>query len=159
MLLCCGFSEYAVGLYHLVNHAFFKALLFLTAGNVIHSLYGEQDIRKMGGLSKILPATYSLFLLGSLSLMGIPFLSGFFSKDFIIEIVVGSYSFVSGFSQLIITFVTALTAFYSTRLLILVFLGAPRGYRQVYQIGHESSNPLLQPLLVLAFGAIFSGYF
>jgi NADH:ubiquinone oxidoreductase subunit 5 (subunit L)/multisubunit Na+/H+ antiporter MnhA subunit len=158
MLICCGLSEYSTSLYHLVNHAFFKALLFLTAGNIIHSVAGEQDIRRMGGLSKILPSTYSLFLLGSLSLMGIPYLSGFFSKDFIIELALNTYTIAGGFTQLIVLSVTAITAFYSTRLLYLVFFGRPRGFRQVFRAAHESSSAMLFPLVLLAIGAIISGY-
>jgi NADH:ubiquinone oxidoreductase subunit 5 (subunit L)/multisubunit Na+/H+ antiporter MnhA subunit len=86
MTLICGLSQYQAAIFHLINHAFFKALLFLTAGAVIHSLVGEQDMRKMGNLKKIVPMTYNSFLLGSLSLMGFPFFSGFYSKDFILEL-------------------------------------------------------------------------
>jgi NADH-ubiquinone oxidoreductase chain 5 len=89
MVFACGLSNYSVGLFHLINHAFFKALLFLSAGAVIHAIsMDEQDMRKMGGLYKILPFTYTMFLIGSLSLMGFPFLTGFYSKDVILEISV-----------------------------------------------------------------------
>ena len=85
MVFACGLSNYSIGFFHLINHAFFKALLFLTAGALIHSMSDEQDLRKMGGLKSILPYTYVMFLIGSLSLMGFPFLTGFYSKDLILE--------------------------------------------------------------------------
>lgn len=97
MVFACGFSGYSAALFHLVNHAFFKALLFLSAGAIIHSLSNEQDIRKMGGLAKIMPFTYSMFLIGSLSLIGFPFLSGFYSKDLILEIAYSKYTLNSHF--------------------------------------------------------------
>lgn len=86
MIFCCGLSNYSVGMFHLSNHAFFKALLFLCAGSVIHAISDEQDIRKMGSLINFLPITYSLMLIGSLALAGFPFLTGFYSKDFILEL-------------------------------------------------------------------------
>ena len=92
MVFVCGLSGYSVGLFHLVNHAFFKALLFLAAGAVIHGMSGEQDIRRMGGLARIMPFTYTMFLVGSLSLMGAPFLSGFYSKDLILEVAYSKYT-------------------------------------------------------------------
>lgn len=95
MVFACGLSNYSVSLFHLMNHAFFKALLFLSAGSVIHALADEQDMRKMGGLIKTLPTTYSLMLIGSLSLMGFPFLTGFYSKDAILELTFAQYS-ISG---------------------------------------------------------------
>ena len=98
MVFSCGLSGYSAALFHLVNHAFFKALLFLSAGAVIHSLSNEQDIRKMGGLAKILPFTYTMFLIGSLSLIGFPFLSGFYSKDFILEFAYSQYTISSHFA-------------------------------------------------------------
>lgn len=91
MTFICGLSAYDVSLFHLVNHAFFKALLFLSAGSVIHALSGEQDMRKFGGLGKLLPYTYSMFLVGSLALAGTPFLSGFYSKDLILEVAFSKY--------------------------------------------------------------------
>jgi NADH-ubiquinone oxidoreductase chain 5 len=97
MVFACGLSGYSAGLFHLVNHAFFKALLFLSAGAVIHGLSNEQDIRRMGGLAKIMPFTYTTFLIGSLSLIGFPFLSGFYSKDLILEIAYSKYTVSSHF--------------------------------------------------------------
>jgi NADH-ubiquinone oxidoreductase chain 5 len=97
MVFICGLSEYNLSLFHLVNHAFFKALLFLSAGSVIHSLSGEQDMRKFGGLTKLIPYTYSMMFLGFLALCGFPFLSGFYSKDLILEISFSKYSINSIF--------------------------------------------------------------
>jgi NADH-ubiquinone oxidoreductase chain 5 len=91
MVFICGLSNYSLSLFHLTNHAFFKALLFLSAGSIIHAMSDEQDIRRFGGLLKILPFSYIMLLIGSLSLMGIPFLTGFYSKDVIIEIAFCSY--------------------------------------------------------------------
>jgi NADH-ubiquinone oxidoreductase chain 5 len=91
MVMICGFSQYNTGLFHLVNHGFFKALLFLSAGSIIHALNDEQDFRKMGSMNNITPFTYSCIVIGSLSLMGLPFLTGFYSKDLIIELVYGEH--------------------------------------------------------------------
>jgi NADH-ubiquinone oxidoreductase chain 5 len=91
MVMICGFSQYNSGLFHLINHGFFKALLFLSAGSIIHSLSDEQDIRKMGIMKNIMPFSYICILIGSLSLMGLPFLTGFYSKDLILELIYGEY--------------------------------------------------------------------
>jgi NADH-ubiquinone oxidoreductase chain 5 len=93
MVLACGISNYSVSLFHLMNHAFFKALLFLSAGSVIHAMSDEQDMRKMGGLIKLIPITYIMILTGSLALMGFPFLTGFYSKDVLLELSFGTYHF------------------------------------------------------------------
>jgi NADH-ubiquinone oxidoreductase chain 5 len=98
MFFACGLSNYTVGLFHLFNHAFFKALLFLSAGSLIHGMGDEQDMRRLGGTSQIMPVTYMCVLLGSLSLGGFPFLSGFYSKDFILETAAGSYTFNGNFA-------------------------------------------------------------
>jgi NADH-ubiquinone oxidoreductase chain 5 len=90
MVFACGLSQYALSLFHLANHAFFKALLFLSAGAVIHSISNEQDLRRLGGLARALPYTYAMFLIGSLALMGFPFLTGFYSKDIILEVAAAS---------------------------------------------------------------------
>jgi NADH-ubiquinone oxidoreductase chain 5 len=89
--LACGLSNYSIALFHLMNHAFFKALLFLSAGSVIHAMADEQDMRKMGGLIKVIPITYIMILIGSLALMGFPFLTGFYSKDILLELSYGTY--------------------------------------------------------------------
>jgi NADH-ubiquinone oxidoreductase chain 5 len=91
MILACGLSNYSIALFHLMNHAFFKALLFLSAGSVIHAMADEQDMRKMGGLIKTIPITYVMILVGSLALMGFPFLTGFYSKDILLELTYGTY--------------------------------------------------------------------
>jgi NADH-ubiquinone oxidoreductase chain 5 len=99
MVFVCGLSEYALSLFHLANHAFFKALLFLSAGAVIHSVANEQDMRKLGGLLKMLPYTYVMFLIGSLALMGFPFLTGFYSKDIILEVAGGTLTVAGTFAH------------------------------------------------------------
>jgi NADH-ubiquinone oxidoreductase chain 5 len=99
MVFACGLSCYSVSLFHLYNHAFFKALLFLSCGSVIHALHDEQDMRKMGGLISILPLTSVMFLIGSLALMGFPFLTGFYSKDVIIEVAYAKYTFDGTFAH------------------------------------------------------------
>jgi len=121
MFFACGLSSYDVGLFHLYNHAFFKALLFLGAGSVIHALSDEQDIRKMGGLRQILPLSYSIMLIGSLALTGFPFLAGFYSKDVILEIAYSKYTFYGHFAYYLGVLAAFCTAYYSTRILILVF--------------------------------------
>jgi NADH-ubiquinone oxidoreductase chain 5 len=98
MIFICGLSEYSLSVFHLINHAFFKALLFLGAGSVIHSMVGEQDLRKFGSLVKLIPFTYSMLFLGFLALCGFPFLSGFYSKDLILEIAFSKYFIGSIFS-------------------------------------------------------------
>jgi proton-translocating NADH-quinone oxidoreductase chain L len=125
MVFACGLSNYHVGVFHLANHAFFKALLFLGAGCVIHAVGDEQDMRKMGGLAKILPFTYGMMLIGSLSLMGMPFLTGFYSKDVILEVAYGSYTNAGHFAYVLGSMAAFLTAFYSFRLLYLTFLSKP----------------------------------
>ena len=93
MIFACGLSNYTISLFHLMNHAFFKALLFLSAGSVIHAMADEQDMRKMGSLSKIIPITYIMVIIGSLALMGFPFLTGFYSKDILLELSYGTFHF------------------------------------------------------------------
>src|SRR5271155_4187561 len=128
MMMAIGLSQYNVALMHTVNHAFFKALLFLGAGAVIHSFADQQDIRKMGGLIKFLPFTYSVMLTGSLSLLATPYLTGFYSKDLILELAYGQYSF-SGMYAFILGSITAgITAFYSFRLIILAFFSIFFGF-------------------------------
>lgn len=121
MILACGASNYAVGIFHLFNHAFFKALLFLSAGAVIHALANEQDIRKSGGLVKVLVLSYTFMLVGSLALVGTPFLTGFYSKDFIIELACARYALSVHFSYLLASFSVLTTSYYSFRLLFNCF--------------------------------------
>jgi proton-translocating NADH-quinone oxidoreductase chain L len=160
MVFACGLSGYSVGLFHLVNHAFFKALLFLSAGAVIHSLSNEQDIRRMGGLAKIMPLTYTMFLIGSLSLIGFPFLSGFYSKDLILELAYSKYTLNSHFVYWLGTITALLTAFYSFRLIYFVFFNRTNVINStVLKNIHDVPLGMAVPLMVLCFGSIFSGYF
>jgi len=124
MFIACGLSGYSVALFHLFNHAFFKALLFLCAGSIIHALSDEQDIRKMGGLAKILPFTFISMLIGSLALVGFPFFSGFYSKDLILELALSSPLSTSLIAYWAGTVTVFLTSFYSVRLIYYVFLGS-----------------------------------
>jgi len=139
MIFACGLSSYEVGLFHLSNHAFFKALLFLGAGSIIHSLGDEQDLRKMGGLRKILPLSYAITLIGSLALIGFPFLAGFYSKDVILELSISQYSIEGHFAFLLGVLAAFCTAFYSTRVLYLVFLSSSNGAKTIILNAHESS--------------------
>lgn len=159
MVFACGSSGYAVGFFHLVNHAFFKALLFLCAGSVIHSLLNEQDIRRMGGIVKILPITYTMMLVGSLSLMGFPYLTGFYSKDAILEFAFASNTIVSLFAYLLGVLSAFFTAFYSWRLLHLTFFaGKTNTLRPAVLTAHESPKYMLLAFFPLMLGSIFWGY-
>jgi len=158
MVFACGLSNYSVGIFHLANHAFFKALLFLGAGSVIHAVSDEQDMRKMGGLKKLIPLTYSVMLIGSLSLMGFPFLTGFYSKDLILETAFAKFSLPGHFAYWLGSFGAFCTAFYSIRLLYLTFLNECNGYRSVFVNVHESPIRMSLPLFILVFPSIFIGY-
>lgn len=157
MFMAAGLSGYSASMFHLTTHAFFKALLFLGAGSVIHALSDEQNIQKMGGIWRHIPVTYAVMWIGSLALSGIPFFSGFYSKDIIMEIdwvsqlPVAKIAFILGLSA------TILTAFYSWRLLLLAFHRCPRANEAVMSYIHESPLVMLIPLVVLAIGALFSG--
>jgi len=146
MIFSCGLSSYEVGVFHLSNHAFFKALLFLGAGSVIHAVNDEQDMRKLGGLQKLLPFSYAIMLIGSLALMGFPFLTGFYSKDIILEIAYAKFTFLSHFAYTLGTLAAFCTAFYSIRLLFLVFLAEPNGNREIIVNAHEGSWRIGLPL-------------
>jgi NADH-quinone oxidoreductase subunit L len=157
MFVAAGVGAYQGAIFHLFTHAFFKALLFLGAGSVIHAMSDEQDIRKMGGIWKKIPITYAVMWIGSLALAGVPYFAGYFSKDFVLEAAyaahsgVGMYAFACG---LVAAF---LTAFYSWRLLLLTFHGAPRADHHVMEHVHESPPVMVVPLLVLAVGAVVTG--
>lgn len=158
MFFACGTSNYDLALFHLYNHAYFKALLFLCAGSVIHAMMDEQDIRRMGGLYRFLPFTYVAMLLGTLSLCGFPYFSGFYSKDLIVE---ASFQADFHFSSLVYwlaLFTTFFSSFYSFRLLYLVFFSFPAGYRSAYSQAAEPSFYMSFPLFCLSGGALFSGY-
>jgi NADH-ubiquinone oxidoreductase chain 5 len=139
MFMAIGLSQYNVALFHTVNHAFFKALLFLGAGAVIHSFNDQQDVRKMGGLIKFMPFVYSVMLVGTLSLMALPFLTGFFSKDLILELAYTKYSFSGLYAYTLGSLTAGITAFYSFRLISLVFLQGANGQKQSYLNAHESN--------------------
>lgn len=158
MVFACGLSSYEVGVFHLSNHAFFKALLFLGAGSVIHAVSDEQDMRKMGGLKNLLPFTYSIMLIGSLALMGFPFLTGFYSKDTILEVAYAKYSVWGHFSYYLGTFAAFFTAFYSIRLLFLVFLSEPNGHKNIIFNAHEGSWRMTFPLFILSILSISVGF-
>lgn len=158
MVMAVGLSQYNVALMHVINHAFFKALLFLGAGAVIHSFADQQDIRRMGGLIKFLPFTYTAMLVGSLSLLATPWLTGFYSKDLIIELAYAQYSFSGTFAFILGSLTAGLTAFYSFRLISLVFLTVPNGSRTVYLNSHEANLAVIIPLFILALFSIFFGF-
>jgi NADH-quinone oxidoreductase subunit L len=162
MFFAAGVSAYPAAMFHLTTHAFFKALLFLGAGSVIHAMSGEQDMRKMGGLWKKIPYTYALMWIGSLSLagIGIPGLfgfSGFYSKDTIIEAAWAAGTGIGHYAYWLGVFAAFITAFYSWRLIIMTFHGESRADHEVLHHVHESPKVMLWPLVVLAFGAIFAG--
>jgi NADH-ubiquinone oxidoreductase chain 5 len=158
MMMAIGLSQYNIALMHTVNHAFFKALLFLGAGAVIHSFADEQDVRKMGGLIKFLPFTYAVMLTGTLSLLATPYLTGFYSKDLILELAFGTYTFSGMFAYILGTLTAGITAFYSFRLISLVFLTNPNGPKNSYLNSHESNIATIIPLLILALFSIFFGF-
>nr|YP_009504373.1 NADH dehydrogenase subunit 5 [Gracilaria chouae]AWX65711.1 NADH dehydrogenase subunit 5 [Gracilaria chouae] len=163
MVFACGISCYNVSIFHLANHAFFKALLFLSAGSVIHALANEQDMRRMGSLIKFLPLTYSLMLIGSLALAGFPFLTGFYSKDFILEIAQitlnkNIHSIEGAFACWLGNLSVFFTAFYSFRLIYLTFINSVNTTRKNIFKSHEPSLLMLIPLIVLGFGSIFIGF-
>jgi len=158
MVFAAGLSNYTTSLFHLANHAFFKALLFLSAGCVIHAMADEQDMRKLGGLIKSLPYTYAMMLIGSLSLMGFPFLTGFYSKDAILELAAGHFSFHGTFAHWLGTVSAFFTAFYSIRLLILTFIAPTNAPQSSFVNSHENPWQMSVPLIILCFGSIFIGY-
>jgi NADH-ubiquinone oxidoreductase chain 5 len=158
MMMAIGLSQYNVALMHTVNHAFFKALLFLGAGAVIHSFADQQDVRRMGGLIKFLPFTYSVMLVGSFSLLATPYLTGFYSKDLILELAYSQYSFTGMYAFILGSITAGITAFYSFRLISLVFLTTPNGQKQAYLNSHESKFAVILPLLILSLFSIFFGY-
>ncbi len=155
MFIGCGVGAYAAGIFHLYTHAFFKSLLFLAAGSVMHAMSGELDMRKMGGLKKYLPRTYYPFLIASISIAGIPFFSGFFSKDAILTLAFAKGQYLVW--ALGIT-TAVLTAFYMFRLIFLTFHGEERIEPEAKKHLHESPPMMTIPLAVLAFFSIFAGY-
>ncbi len=157
MFIAIGCSAYGVAMFHLVTHAFFKALLFLGAGSVIHAMSDEQNIKKMGALYNKVPVTYLLMLIGTFSLVGLPFFSAYYSKDLILEILYLDDFNISIYVYIIGIIVVFFTSFYSFRLLIYVFHGESRSDEKVIAHIHESPRVMIYPLLVLSFFSIFAG--
>jgi|TARA_B110000503_G_scaffold93263_1_gene140635 NADH-quinone oxidoreductase subunit L len=159
MTVALGVSAYSVAIFHLMTHAFFKALLFLAAGSVIVALHHEQDIRKMGGLRKKMPITYVTSLLGTLALIGFPGFAGFYSKDMIIEAVHYSDLPFAGWVYFAVILGVFITAFYSLRLLFLVFHGESRLDSHTEEHVHETAPSITVPLVLLAIPSVLIGYF
>lgn len=158
MITACGMSNYSGSFFHLVSHAFFKALLFLISGVVIHGFLNEQDVRKMGGLLKFFPIAYTMFTIASLSLMGFPFLSGFYSKDLILEVNLADYGFLGFFCYILGCLSSFFTLAYSCRLVYLVFFTEPNSFKNVINKNQEMCINLLMPLVPLFIGTLSFGY-
>ena len=157
MFVAEGVGAYGAGIFHLFTHAFFKALLFLGAGAVIIALHHEQDMRRMGGLRKVLPFTWAMMLIGTLSLTGFPFTSGFVSKDAVIEAAYAAHSPIGMYGFVLTTVAALLTSFYSWRLMFLAFEGKPREKPDVLAHAHEPPWTMGIPLVLLAFGSLLAG--
>jgi NADH-ubiquinone oxidoreductase chain 5 len=158
MIFITGLSHYSVSMFHLANHAVFKALLFLSAGCIIHGMSDEQDLRKMGGLLNIFPVSYVMVLIGSLALVGFPFLTGFYSKDCILEIAVAKHNTVGNFCYFLGCSAAFCTSFYSFRLVFLTFVNPVNSFKTYIEHAHEAPITMIFPLLVLSLGAMFYGY-
>ncbi|MGE0846222.1 MAG: NADH-quinone oxidoreductase subunit L [Flavobacteriaceae bacterium] len=158
MFAALGVGAYSAGIFHLFTHAFFKALLFLGSGSVIHAMSDEQDIRKMGGLARLIPVTYAMMLIGTLALTGFPFTAGYFSKDAIIEATFASHAPAAGFAFAMTVIAAFLTSFYSWRLMFLTFHGRSRASADVLHHVHESPLVMTVPLGILALGAVAAGF-
>jgi NADH-quinone oxidoreductase subunit L len=158
MFVAMGVGAYGIGMFHLFTHAFFKALLFLGAGSVIHAMGDEQDMRNMGGLASRLRITWIVMLIGTLSLTGFPLTAGYFSKDAVIESAFASQAAVAPVAFWLLLVSALFTAFYSWRLMFLTFHGRPRASREVMSQVHESPNVMLVPLYILAAGSLLAGY-
>ncbi|MEN3396048.1 NADH-quinone oxidoreductase subunit L [Brucella melitensis] len=163
MFAALGVGAYGAAVFHLFTHAFFKALLFLCAGSVIHAVSDEQDMRRMGGLRKLIPVTYWMMIIGTVAItgLGIPGTvigtAGFFSKDGIIEAVFASHNLASGYASTLLIVAALFTSFYSWRLIFMTFFGKPRASAEVMHHVHESPPVMLLPLLILGIGAILAG--
>ena len=157
MFVAAGVGAYQVSIFHLITHAFFKALLFLGAGSVIHAMSDEQDMRKMGGIWRLIPGTYAVMWAGNLALAGIFPFAGYWSKDAIITATFASHTAIGVYGFICTVLAAYLTAFYSWRLLIMTFHGKPRADHHVMQHVHESPAVMMVPLLVLAAGSLLAG--
>jgi NADH-quinone oxidoreductase subunit L len=152
-----GVGAYSAGMFHLFTHASFKALLFLGAGAIIHALHHEQDLRRMGALRKVLPFTWAMMLIGTLSLTGFPFTAGFVSKDAIIEATYAAHTWVGKYAFVLTLVAAVLTSFYSWRLMFLAFEGRPRELKEVLEHAHEPPWTMGAPLVILALGSLLTG--
>ncbi|WP_336799744.1 NADH-quinone oxidoreductase subunit L [Kaistia sp. MMO-174] len=157
MFVALGVGAYGAGVFHLFTHAFFKALLFLGAGSVIHAVSGQQDMRHMGGLRKQIPLTYWTMIIGTLALTGFPLTAGYYSKDAIIESAFVGHNAFSGYAFVLTVAAALMTSFYSWRLIFLTFHGKPRASAEVMSHVHESPPVMTVPLLLLSVGALFAG--
>ena len=158
MFVALGVGAYGVGIFHLFTHAFFKALLFLGAGSVIHAVSDEQDMRRMGGLLRLIPKTYAMMLIGTLALTGFPLTAGYFSKDAIVEAAFAGENAAAGFAFAMTVIAAVFTSFYSWRLVFMTFHGRPRASQETMSHVHESPLVMLVPLFVLAAGALLAGF-
>jgi NADH-quinone oxidoreductase subunit L len=158
MFVAAGVGVYQASIFHLITHAFFKALLFLAAGSVIHAMSDEQDMRKMGGIWKMIPMTYAVMWVGSLALAGVFPFAGYFSKDAIVTAAYAAHSGIGMYGFVCTVLAAFLTAFYSWRLLIMTFHGKPRADHHVMEHVHESPAVMMVPLLVLSVGALVAGF-
>nr|YP_010890153.1 NADH dehydrogenase subunit 5 [Stephanomia amphytridis]WJJ70201.1 NADH dehydrogenase subunit 5 [Stephanomia amphytridis] len=156
MVMICGFSYYNTSLFHLLNHGFFKALLFLSAGSIIHSINNEQDLRKMGNLKIFLPFSYICVVIGSMSLMGLPFLTGFYSKDLLLELIYQKHYL--SFSLWLGLGAAFITAFYSFRLIYFSFFSTPQYNKRIIKLLHEGNWNLITPLFILLLCSIIIGF-
>lgn len=155
MVVAAGLSQYSVSLFHLMNHAFFKALLFLSAGAIIHAVSDEQDFRRMGALVLLLPRTYAMILIGSLSLMALPFFTGFYSKDLILEVALATGSVTSQIAYIMTLLAALFTSFYSVRLMILTFLHPPMIARVKIDYVADPEAVMWVPLFILSIASVF----
>nr|YP_009659004.1 NADH dehydrogenase subunit 5 [Synchytrium microbalum]QCQ69002.1 NADH dehydrogenase subunit 5 [Synchytrium microbalum] len=158
MVVACGLSQFNLGLFHLINHAFFKALLFLSAGAVLHALMDQQDMRRMGSLVLFLPKTYAFILIGSLSLMALPFLTGFYSKDFILEMALIPHNTTNTMACILALVAALLTGTYSARLMILTFLSEPHFPSTVLPVISDPVISSFISLFIASVAAVFFGY-
>ncbi len=158
MFVALGMGAFGAGIFHLFTHAFFKALLFLGSGSVIHAMSDEQDMRHMGGLRKMIPVTYWMMVIGTLALTGFPFTAGYFSKDAIIESAFAGGTSIGTYAFYLTVIAALFTSFYSWRLIFMTFHGRPRAEAETLSHVHESPLTMLVPLFILAGGALFAGY-
>ena len=157
MFVGLGIGAYQAAMFHLFTHAFFKALLFLGAGSVIHAMGDEQDMRKMGGLCQLIPATFLMMFMGTIALTGFPLTAGYYSKDAIIEGAFAASAAPHMFAFVLLVVAAFFTSFYSWRLMFMTFFGTPRCSNETLSHVHESPPVMLVPLVILSFGALFAG--